>query len=85
MNKSPEEIPGFLYIHCMKKVSFSEWLMVRESTARTRKRSAQARKLLPPQADWNSGSTPTPWEGEQSEKHFKASHRKGKKSKKKLK
>lgn len=63
-------------------ISFNEWMKLKETSAFTRKRSEVARGLKPPMADYNSRSTPTPWEGEQLEKKFKASHKKKKKHKK---
>lgn len=61
-------------------IKFTEWMKLRESSALTRKRAEVARGLKPPMADGNSRSTPTPWEGEQIEKKFKASHKKKKKT-----
>ena len=59
--------------------TWEEWLKLKESSAFTRKRSAVARGLLPPMADGNSHSTPTPWEGKKVEEKFKKSHKKKKK------
>lgn len=63
----------------MKLSTFSEWLRLRETSAVTRLKHDAARGLRPPMADYNSRSTPTPWEGEQLEKKFKKSHKKPKK------
>ncbi len=65
----------------MKFSKFSEWLRIRETSPSTRLRHDAARGLRPPMADYNSHSTPTPWEGEQLEKKFKKSqkHKKPKK------
>lgn len=65
----------------MKFSTFSEWLQLRETSAITRLKHDAARGLRPPMADYNSRSTPRPWEGEQLEKKFKQSqkHKKPKK------
>jgi hypothetical protein len=60
-------------------VKFIEWLKVRESTAFKRQRHDSARGLKPPMADYNSYSTPKPWDGEQLKKNFKKTHKKKKK------
>jgi hypothetical protein len=60
-------------------IRFSEWIKVRETTAFTRARHDSARGLKPPMADYNSHSTPKPWDGEQLEKNFKKTLKKKKK------
>ena len=62
-------------------MSFKEWLAIQESSPQTRSRDAAAKGIGVPKADYNSRSTPTPWEGEQNEKAFKATHKKKKKGK----
>ena len=49
-------------------MSFKEWLAIQESSPQTRSRDAAAKGIGVPKADYNSRSTPTPWEGEQNEK-----------------
>lgn len=55
----------------MSLPSFKDWLAMQESSPSTRWRAESARGLKPPQADWNSRSTPAPWEEKAHRKQFK--------------